>query len=410
MFARSFVQWMSSSDKAIAEHVAERLSLDRQAPGYWYWGKDEFKPVHDAMSKFFHDRQMLVGTPGPIGLTPRATITDLTPPTAEQPLIAPAQADVVPPYPGPTEAGMQVWRMGLDQSLKSILSRYPDMTQAEYEQAVAAKLERALGDNPQVRMRIPHEALPKVVADGRFKSQFETQTSGGFLDNDYRAKSEDFMFGYPEKMPPRGRPLFGYIAGSADEGGAGIAQYGDIMIEFKPEVNSRATFSLVDSLHPGLARDIMPPPLSDPGIGAWDATRPDILKEGDSLAEISHGYTEAQIHGGLSTDDIEEIVFSKDTEIEALKNAQGAIDIYKIASRRARDQLANPDLPPDQRAHFEKTLAKQEQAIRDYTARARELADMDSYREHLTQLGIPWRLVKNFDALDNTLASSEAAA
>ena len=53
---------------------------------------------------------------------------------------------------------------------------------------------RSLGDRP-VSIAAPREALESIIDDGRFKSQFESGTSRGLLDDRVRAEAERNLFG-----------------------------------------------------------------------------------------------------------------------------------------------------------------------------------------------------------------------
>ena len=50
---------------------------------------------------------------------------------------------------------------------------------------------------------------------GRFKTQFETNTSGGMLGPSSRADAEEHLFSYPHSLDPKKRPVYGFTAKDA---------------------------------------------------------------------------------------------------------------------------------------------------------------------------------------------------
>lgn len=187
--------------------------------------------------------------------------------------------------------------------------RGPDAV-ASYRQAVDSELLR-LTANAEIRIRVDATGLNGILDAGRWKSQFETQRSGGTLDNRLRASAEQKFFGYPRDLPVEQRPIYGYLEG-ADEHGY-ITAYGDIMVRIKNDVRSRSTVSMEDSLGSEFTFEHIPTPLTNPDYRS-------VMRTTDALAAPTQGtgpfaavapatYPEVQIHGGVSVSDIEEVVF-----------------------------------------------------------------------------------------------------
>lgn len=147
------------------------------------------------------------------------------------------------------------------------------------------------------------DSLVRILNDGRFKSQFETGKSGGTLNPDYRAAAEKYMFGYQKALPVEQRPIYGYLRDPGRPDGA--SWYGDALMDLRPSVRERTTVVWTDSL--GAAAQ--PSPLNrirasafDPRSGTGTPTMPKIGRTG-------YPYTEAQMHGGVSADDILRVTF-----------------------------------------------------------------------------------------------------
>ena len=110
------------------------------------------------------------------------------------------------------------------------------------------------------------------------------------------------------------RPIYGYLSGTSE---ATTAQYGDVVLELKPAVRARTTFTFGDSLDVtgrGMRPEVAGEPLTRPtALAAQVGTDP--LSIG-SLADLRNPtqpfriYTEAQVHGGVALTDIQEVVFT----------------------------------------------------------------------------------------------------
>ena len=142
------------------------------------------------------------------------------------------------------------------------------------------------------------------------------------------------MFGLPLDTPPQDRPVYGYLSlgglraarpreGVMSDGkwqsGDFLSTYGEVQVVLKPSVRARTTASHGDSIDNG----IIPSSVDDPSwlsFGAqgrmstgWDPPNPTDLY-----------YTEAQIHGGVRVEDIDEVVFNSEPDAAtkaALKKA-----------------------------------------------------------------------------------------
>jgi hypothetical protein len=152
----------------------------------------------------------------------------------------------------------------------------PEALEAELQ----AKVEAVVGDS-ELWVRRSSEGFSKLLDDGRFKTQYESNRTSGYYEPGFRQSVEEHVFGYerpkdyavttgdtrtvrrrdrtyeaelshltPEQEAQR--PIYGYLATKADVDGAGpeaqLDQYGPVAIRLKPDVRSRTTFLGDDSL------------------------------------------------------------------------------------------------------------------------------------------------------------------
>lgn len=232
-----------------------------------------------------------------------------TPEPPPEPVVPPPAPAPPPPGTPPPEPGFERrvadgefgWR-----ARYAWAPREHGISMEEYEQRVADRLRTETADH-EVRIRARPDVVLAILEQGRFKSQFETSTSGGMLDPHVRAAAERKFFSYPrEGFPPEQRPIYGYIAPpDASEPGYGyLEMYGSFVFRMKREVRARATVTFTDSLGAADEESFRPSPLDDPSP---HSVRPE---RGDPLVAPLRDfgvYHEAQIHGGVTLDDVAEI-------------------------------------------------------------------------------------------------------
>jgi hypothetical protein len=162
----------------------------------------------------------------------------------------------------------------------------------------------------------------KVLTDGRFKSQFESNKSGGMYDLG-RRKTEEVEQGIPVNSKLKDRPIYGYLASqlSVDENSARdvnnekptntftvntsrVEQYGNLRVLLNDDVKERTTYTLRDSLQQGS----LPQPLSE------KVTRDNLVTAGlharssyGSGGKHTNEYVEVQIKNGVKVTDIKQI-------------------------------------------------------------------------------------------------------
>lgn len=185
----------------------------------------------------------------------------------------------------------------------------------------------------QVAIRVSPEALAGVLGAGRFKAQFEVGASGGLYDLSIRGSIESVMFGYGRDLSPQQRPVYGYLTGVPPHpSGLGrrtaypansdqVAQYGEIQVLLRSSTRSRTTACVGDSLDyeestiPSLLDSPEPESfgaVSDTEPDYWDEAMAGLNRDYSGASFRGRGYMEAQVHGGVSVDDIEHVYFPRE--------------------------------------------------------------------------------------------------
>lgn len=202
------------------------------------------------------------------------------------------------------------------------LAQRHGMTLAEWEAAANANYASILARS-ELSTQVDDYTLQLILADKRFKSQFETGTSMGLFSHEARSKAESNLFGVPANLPARERPIYGHMF-DPEVGDIGEAlSYGEVQVVFKPSVRSRTTITGMDSLELGdgeFTPSAKPSPLTNPSVRSvkvFDAGTESSFLHRDPLVatqlnKVHVSYTEAQIHGGVRTSDIDRVIFAHD--------------------------------------------------------------------------------------------------
>ena len=202
---------------------------------------------------------------------------------------------------------------------------------SELEAAIRERLDTDL-QNP-IAIRRGVRGATSVLQEGRFKTQFETGTSGGAFAPEYRAKGENGGLGIPMNVEPGRRPVYGYVATDTH----GASGYGGIEFELRNEVKARTTITLGDSLigfgseYDG--QQLVGTPISEPNQEGWDGSVE--LYHDEGVRGIL--YIEAQIQGGVSLEDVSRIiVHSQNPDLEF----PGLLELIK---KRGIEVVIDPD-------------------------------------------------------------------
>ena len=201
----------------------------------------------------------------------------------------------------------------------------PRPVTVEQIKAELSKRAKKWADDATPFVRVKKGTLTKILKDGRFKSQFETESSGGTYSPRIRADYETKAFKYNENLNPKDRPIYGY-ASPTKEGVYGIDQrtkkafdpvsmYGRIRIRLKDRARNRSTITFDDSL--GSIDYLLPSPMNNASQKSLFLTK-DISGMMDSLEtqDVDNSrYAEIQVHGGVTTDDISKVFFPADFDV-----------------------------------------------------------------------------------------------
>jgi hypothetical protein len=245
----------------------------------------------------------------------------------------------------------------------------------EFKSRLQAKIEELVGRSEFFRATGVSVLSNVMLGDYRWKSQFETDTSDGTLDPQYRTCQEMAMFGFNilensglllkntwegrNKIPTNAieankekRPIYGYFSDEEhgvinDEGKvpppSTVCYYGRINFKIKKDVAVRkATITFHDSLSPG--KECPPTPAIKPHFSSLNLREiTDIklfLSPECSTSKITRftcsSYTEVQYHGGLSMNDVEAIYISRG-------NGLNDYDIQKVRQCFAQYKQQHPE-------------------------------------------------------------------
>ena len=231
------------------------------------------------------------------------------------------------------------------RAVRKFLGFKEDETSQEYVEAANSfwknmlnrtmrrKTDQVFSQNPQIATST--EALLQVLEDGRYKSQFETGSSEGWYSPNERRKIESEFLGIPTDIDDDKRPIYGYMPLLDSEGKLKHpAYYGEHAVILKDDVRERTTASFGDTLDHKLVGISLTEPVSDIPDDRLEAAFVDYWSAEplryEMINALSHSdqvdfsiddldtpayagtlngwtYVEAQVHGGVSLEDIEKV-------------------------------------------------------------------------------------------------------
>jgi len=214
----------------------------------------------------------------------------------------------------------------------------------ELKELLQTKIESIVGQSEFFRAT-DIGVLEKIMnADGRWKSQFETNTSGGSLNPAFRAQAENKMFGFSTDLEnnKEKRPIYGYF--SDEEHGAinyegkippinNVSGYGAINIKLKKEnVLKKATLTFQDSLDINVSWP--PTPATKPHFTSFSwYGGGKMLNEftRSSMTNWGAHYDEVQYHNQLTMADVEAVYVSVNNGLspEQIKEVRQIFNKYK---------------------------------------------------------------------------------
>jgi hypothetical protein len=206
----------------------------------------------------------------------------------------------------------------------------------EFLDALNANLKDFFSD-AKLKIRAFGPDATAILEDGEFKTQHETGYSGGgSYEPEMRSVVEKVWFGNSLK-----NPVYGYWHSPRKDNSledlSPSANYGGVVFTLKPEVKYRATATMGDSL---VDREVSTPfiptaPLSlDSFINVKNAINSIEYKGPENFFMTNRfGYMEAQVHGGVTHEDIEKVtIYNRSirhmrpdvlTDLKTVLNARG---------------------------------------------------------------------------------------
>lgn len=196
--------------------------------------------------------------------------------------------------------------------------RYPSTLKAAT--AYGEHLKGMLEDGWEPRARISAGMAQQIlIDDGELRTQHVTGNTGGGFNPDFRDEVEAEMF-----SAELTRPIYGYLGKDFEDTGA-VWQYGDVSVVLTPETADRTTLTFGDSLGVRPApiriteiRELEGDELGEAVLGAYARNMLDLssatsVRETFEMAtrggrSMPWRYIEAQIHGGVTRDDIKSVV------------------------------------------------------------------------------------------------------
>ena len=193
-----------------------------------------------------------------------------------------------------------------------------------------SSVEEAVG-KAKVYVAMPPEVLDRVLIEGRYKSQFETNASyGGDVQIEARREAEFAIFGTPTDIADSDRAVYGYASEAPPSNRSrgdyttlnnheACVGYGSVIVQYKDDVKERATITFGDSLN--RSGETIPSPMLEPSFRSVDFSRydatdtPAVIRERSVDAQGKRNdadervgdYAEVQVHGGLSVSEIDTV-------------------------------------------------------------------------------------------------------
>lgn len=204
---------------------------------------------------------------------------------------------------------------------KALMRRRMDATMQEKAWDDAPESERVavhrylseVRETGQVAIAARQDAVEDILDDERFRSQFDANDSNGAYDPTMRAMLETAAFDHHPDVLPEHRPIYGYVvpAGTGVVSG-GVSQYGDARFVLREATVDRTTVTVGDSLNTHATPVPMTGPMTQREAHAA-VSRTIFGDDGQKLVRsgperfVDWHYFEAQIHGGVTLDDVAEV-------------------------------------------------------------------------------------------------------
>jgi hypothetical protein len=229
----------------------------------------------------------------------------------------------------------------LEEKLNSL-----NIDKNDYVATITEKLKNYT-ENSSMTVRCSVGSLIEIIDDGRFKTQYETGTTGGGLDISGRSNIELMGQNVDYGIDISKRPVYGCLKQNVNgvinvDEYSGDAKYGDCVCVMKNSLRDRTTFCFGDSKD----RRLYSSPLSNPEFKSflgYDNVIEDYknITNEDFSSLFANGkisYPEIQIHDGVKVDDIDYVIITsgkrKKANKELIKNLESAGIKYVVQEEK----------------------------------------------------------------------------
>jgi SPP1 gp7 family putative phage head morphogenesis protein len=207
----------------------------------------------------------------------------------------------------PYEIDPEIKYQGFDENVKGSSKAVKIQVQEDLEKSFAQVAQQ------DIEIRLSGEALEGVFREGRYRNAYEVNEiteNTNYMEQ--RNNIESKFIGIPTDARIQDRPIYGAIHNPS-----AAARYGEATIVLRPEVKERTTMGVGDSFNgfnPVPVRDVLTgrATVDDYSRATSSFTWGDIQRGKQTIFEsTSTQYWEAQVHGGITVQDIAEVKVPK---------------------------------------------------------------------------------------------------
>lgn len=214
------------------------------------------------------------------------------------------------------------------------LAHITDKEAEKKAKQIQSQLAEQIARGYEIRKKLTQSDLTDVLKSGEIKNQFETGRSGGMYNQSRRNRVGQSLYDLPEysSLPPQEKEKYGYIYYPGQDNKKAFRRYGygNYEIRFKPHIANRTTITYGDTLDLSYADEgAKPLPLSK---GVPQISRR-ALYRADYENDLASLYTEAQISGRITVEDIDAIFIDKE-------------DVQRLAILRGKTTTQLKELQP----------------------------------------------------------------
>jgi len=224
------------------------------------------------------------------------------------------------------------------------------MSVEAYQAAVSKKIQNLVAEN-EIYHLCESEDLLGILADGRFKSVFETGKTSALPNLQIRKDVEASLLGIPHEAPNTERPIYALFSEPNFEG-IHLDQkqndwLGDVVIWLRPEIKAKAWLTVGDIVGQGLKyteedkhvyerADVQATPVNEASVVNVPARRDGLLvcESLSALRAAKIDYLEAKIFGKVQPTAIKEVGFLGEPPPDLLEILKQQQITHRIINRQ----------------------------------------------------------------------------